>query len=119
MTLAIHKMGLPKVQSLACRYQFKTPLLLPGFDTDSENPEDDGAESENKPDGLNDTEEKQPPAEIVFSMGTAGVLTRTQQKYTVEYEDGSQEDVAVSILIFEIIYVTSNHSIFRLLVRLC
>ncbi|KAJ5223684.1 hypothetical protein N7468_008226 [Penicillium chermesinum] len=95
VTLELHKMGMPKVQSLACRYQFKTPLLLPGFDSESEKEEDDTT-AESKPAELADADEQEPPAEVIFSMGAAGVLGRTKQKYIVEYEGGSEEEIEVA-----------------------
>lgn len=95
VTLEVHKMGIPKVMSLACRYQFKTPLLLPGFGP-GEKTEDDEAKVEGTPTDTDDDNEKEPPAEVVFSVGAAGALGRTKHKYIVELEDGSEEEIEVA-----------------------
>ncbi|KAJ6155490.1 hypothetical protein N7470_006056 [Penicillium chermesinum] len=96
VTLELHKMGMPKVQSLACRYQFKTPLLLPGFDSESEKEEDDTT-AESKPAELADADEQEPPAEVIFSMGAAGVLGRTSRNTLLNMKEDPRKRLSLHL----------------------
>lgn len=93
MTVRIPHKVIPT--SYAAKYSFETPLSLPTFgEKMKEEVKDDQKET---PDAAMVDEEVENPVHVTFNAGIAGSIAHRRQRAKAQFEDGTEEEMNVSL----------------------
>ena len=88
----------PKLSTFGATYQFKAPLPLPGFLAKPENSNEDEEENQDKDQSSEaDIMESENFGDVTLNAAVTGGMTRQKQPYIVQFEDGTEQQIQVSL----------------------